>query len=130
MSISEELKERAKTLDSLAENALIVVRPHPLDEQTKAQITPEILDTLEQVRGVFAVLIEITPHRFSKDELEALLRGFCQDNAMKLVQVAQPLRIALTGKTISPSIFHLMEILGPQNTMERINQLLEQFRVY
>ena len=130
LAMMDELKERAKTLDSLAENALIVVRPHPLDEQTKAQITPEILDTLEQVRGVFAVLIEITPHRFSKDELEALLRGFCQDNAMKLVQVAQPLRIALTGKTISPSIFHLMEILGPQNTMERINQLLEQFRVY
>ena len=48
------------------------------------------------------------------------LRG-CEENSLKFRDIGIPLRIALTGSTSSPSIVHIMEILGEHQTLDRLN---------
>ncbi len=47
-----------------------------------------------------------------------------EDREIKLGKVAQPLRVALTGKTVSPGIFEIMEVLGKETTIERIAKVI------
>jgi glutamyl-tRNA synthetase len=120
----DSLKQRAKTLDVLAQNALIVVQPSPLTKEVWETLSEASLVLLEQIRLLFIVLVE-TPHRFNRNELENLMRGLASDRQVKLSDMAQPLRIALTGSLVSPSIFEIMEIIGAQETLKRIEDLLE-----
>ena len=51
---------------------------------------------------------------------EAAMRSFAEQNNLKLGAVAQPLRVALTGKTTSPGIFDVLAVLGRQTCLERL----------
>ncbi len=51
-----------------------------------------------------------------------------EDNEIKLKKVAQPLRVALTGKTASPGIFEVMEILGRKKVVERLAKVITHIR--
>ena len=53
-------------------------------------------------------------------DLEATFRHFAKDNNCKLVHLAQPLRVILTGQTVSPPVFLLMEVLGQDDVWERV----------
>ena len=54
-------------------------------------------------------------------DLEAAARSFAEAKGIKLGQVAQPLRAALTGATTSPPIFEVMQVLGRDETLGRID---------
>ena len=56
--------------------------------------------------------------------LETFLRGFCEQMGLGLGKVAQPLRVAVTGTTISPPIFDTLALLGPERTQRRIERML------
>src|ERR1700710_1256673 len=94
------LKERAKTLAELANSAVFLVRSVPLSMGPKAQavLTTEAREVLRQVGAALAET------DFSVAEIDDALRAFAERSGLKLGQVAQPLRAALTGTTGSPGI--------------------------
>ena len=112
----EGLKARAETLEQLADGAMFYVRPRPLvmDEKATKQLTPEARQLLGDLAG------ELDGVAWETSALEALVRGFAEKRQVKLGNVAQPLRAALTGSSISPGIFEVMAVLGRGEAVGRI----------
>ncbi len=112
------LKQRASTLDELAENALFYCRDVPLPMTGKAR---KILGTeaLRRIVGLIGTLEE-TPS-WEEPDIEASIRRYVENSGFKLGEVAQPLRAALTGATTSPSLFEVMAALGRDQVIARIS---------
>jgi len=76
----------------------------------------------------FAVLADLRQRladcRWTAEALEALLVGYGQDNNLGMGKVAQPIRVAVTGTTISPAIFDTLGLLGRDKTLTRIDRCL------
>ena len=60
---------------------------------------------------------------WTADACEAAVRGYADEAGIKLGMVAQPLRAALTGRTASPGLFEVMEVLGKDETLGRIGDV-------
>ncbi len=115
------LKERAKNTLELIENALFYVRKRPLSLNLKAA---KILDAegrgmIEHIRPHLAQLED-----WSQGGIEAAAREIAEAADAKLGAVAQPLRAALTGSNVSPGIFEVMEVLGQDETLGRLDDAL------
>jgi glutamyl-tRNA synthetase len=104
------LKERAKTLVELADSAAFLARVVPLAMEPKAAATLTAEARL-MLREVAPALAETD---FSVPAIDAALRRFAERRGLKLGQVAQPLRAALTGSTVSPGIDATLAALGPE----------------
>jgi glutamyl-tRNA synthetase len=115
--VVETLKERAKTLKEMAEQATFYVQaPDTYDAAATARFwTPGAKDR-------YALLIKRLQASPTKDagSLELLYRGLAAEAQVKLVDLAQLTRIALTGKAASPPIFEVMSILGEAETLARL----------
>jgi glutamyl-tRNA synthetase len=110
------LKERAKTLVELSQAAefLFTDGPRALDDAAQKNLTP-------QARSVIArVLPALEGTDWTGKALEAAARAFADAEGLKLGQVAQPMRAALTGKVASPPLFEMMEVLGRQESLVRL----------
>jgi glutamyl-tRNA synthetase len=111
------LKERAKTLIELLDSAdyLFVTRPLPLDDKAK-----KLLDETGQamLAALLPALEAVEP--WTPEGLEACVRTFAEATDRKLSKVAQPLRAALTGRSTSPGIFDVLEVLGREESLARI----------
>jgi glutamyl-tRNA synthetase len=110
------LKERAKTLVELADSAAFLARTVPLmfEPKAQAQLTAEAKVMLREVAAALAVT------DFSAAGVDAALRGYAETSGRKLGQVAQPLRAALTGSTVSPGIDATLAALGREEALARI----------
>jgi len=115
------LKERAQTLVELADNAAFYARTRPLPMDGAAAKT---LDTA--ARGRLRALRDRLAgvDGWSAAGLEEATRAYAEGTAIKLGLVAQPLRAALTGGTASPGIFDVMEILGRDESLGRLDDVL------
>ena len=116
------LKKRAKTLVELLDSAayLFAGRPLELDEQAK-----KLLDTTG--RGTLTALLprlEGAPS-WKSEALDALVRTFAEETGRKLGKVAQPLRAALTGKSTSPGLFDVLDVLGREESLARIRDQVQ-----
>jgi glutamyl-tRNA synthetase len=111
------LKERAKTLIELLDSAgfIFADRPLPIEPKAAAVLTPDNRALIAKLR---TALETVTP--WSADTTEAAMRGFVEQNGLKLGAVAQPLRVALTGRTTSPGIFDVLAVLGRQECLSRL----------
>jgi glutamyl-tRNA synthetase len=110
------LKERAKTLVELIQGAefLFSDGPRILDEPAAKLLTPEGRAALA------AVLPALEATDWSGPALEAAARAFAEEKGLKLGQVAQPLRAALTGKASSPPLFEMLALLGREESIIRL----------
>src|SRR5476649_1660611 len=110
------LKERAKTLVELIQGAefLFTDGPRTLDEAAAKLLTPESRAALA------AVLPALEATNWTGAALEAAARAFADQNGVKLGQVAQPLRAALTGKASSPPLFEMLALLGREESLIRL----------
>ena len=110
------LKERAKTLVDLTESAAFLVRAVPLAFEPKAQamLTPDAKAMLGDISGMLAATDFFAP------ALDAAIRAYAEATGRKLGQVAQPLRAALTGSTMSPGIDATLAALGRDEALARI----------
>jgi glutamyl-tRNA synthetase len=110
------LKERAKTLVELAQAAdfLYTDGPRTLDAQAEKILTPEARLTLRELTALFE------QGDWSVPTLEEKARAFADAKGLKLGQVAQPLRAALTGRTSSPPIFDVLGVLGREESLVRL----------
>ncbi len=114
------LKERAKTLLDLTASAAFLARTAPLPFEPKADalLTPDS-------RAMLARLIPLlSASDFSAEGVDALLRDFATAEEKKLGQVAQPLRAALTGSTMSPGIDVTLAALGREESLKRLQAVV------
>lgn len=111
------LKERAKTLLELIAGAYFIFadRPLELDPKAVALLTPETRALIGRLRTALEAVNDWTA-----ETTEAAMRNFAEQNNLKLGAVAQPLRVALTGRTTSPGIFDVLAVLGRQECLARL----------
>jgi glutamyl-tRNA synthetase len=111
------LKERAKTLNDLVAGAgyLLATRPLQVDEKAAKLLDPEGRASLAELLSQ----LEATPD-WHPPALEALVRAHAEQAGQKLGKVAQPLRAALTGASVSPPVFDVMAVLGREEALARI----------
>jgi glutamyl-tRNA synthetase len=112
------LKDRAKTLVELADGAMYLFAERPLPVDEKAAL---LLDDAGRT-----ILAEVLPSLAAAPEwsaagLDAVLRVYAEAKGMKLGKVAQPLRAALTGRSTSPGVFDVLEVLGRDESLARIS---------
>ncbi len=111
------LKDRARTFPELIEKAHFVLAERPIAPDEKAA---RALATVSD-----GILSELTPHlqnaSWSRDHLEAALNGFAESRGTKFGKLAAPLRAALAGRAVTPSVFDMMLVLGREETVRRLN---------
>jgi glutamyl-tRNA synthetase len=112
-----DLKPRAQTIVEIAEQAVFYFQEGPLkiDDKAKKLLTPEARQYLADLAARMKELPDFTAHA-----VEELFRKYAEEKGLKLGAVAQPLRVALTGSTISPPIFGVAGLLGKEETLKRI----------
>jgi len=116
-----ELKKRAPDLNSLAASTLFYLRKRPIlmDDAAAKLLTLAPAGLLARAR---AALADVSPWQAS--ELEMAARGLAEKDALKLGQIAQPLRAALTGAAQSPGLFDVMETMGREEALGRLDDAI------
>jgi glutamyl-tRNA synthetase len=112
------VKQRSRTLVELADNLVFYAKsgaPPIVDDKARAQLTPDARTLL----GKLASALE-GESDWSEPTMEGAIRRFAEQQGVKLGQVAQPLRVALSGSTVSPGIFEVLSVLGPAETKQRL----------
>jgi len=110
------IKERARTFGELIEKAHFVLTSRPIqrDEKSAAQ-----LDTVSQ-----GILSELTPQlqnaSWDKETLELILTGVAEEKGLKFGKLAGPLRAAIAGRAVTPSVYDMMLVLGQTETVARL----------
>jgi len=112
-----ELQPRAKTVLELIDLAQFIyaVRPLVIEASAGQQLTPDSRAMLKEFGAVLAGLND-----WSVPAIDAAARVFAEARGLKLGKLAQPLRAALTGRTISPGIFEVMILIGREETLARL----------
>ncbi len=119
IAVVESLRERAATLVEMAEGAAFYFADVIVYEE-KAQNKFLKPDQAELFATLIAEL-EACPE-FSEQQLEAAFAVIMEKSRLKFGKVAQPLRVALTGGTASPSIYDVLQVLGKERSLQRIKQ--------
>jgi len=116
------LKDRAKTFGELLEKGHFILTSRPLDIDEKAaknlnSVSHGILETLTpQLQNV----------TWSRDELEALGNRVAESLGVNFGKLAGPLRAALAGRAVTPSVFDMMLVLGREETIARLTDAAEK----
>jgi glutamyl-tRNA synthetase len=115
------LKSRAKSINELSSSALFYVHPRPLPINEKA--AKALADDEGKIlQAALKTLPELMD--WTSTNLDTWARALADESGQKLGKVAQPMRAALCGSTISPSIFEVMEVLGKEESLARFNDVL------
>src|SRR5690606_9819041 len=107
-------KERAKTLEELARGALFMEAKRPLrpDAAAAKLLQDAGRDLIAAIRDALAAV-----EGWTDADTEAAIRGLVEAKGLKLGKVAQPLRAAVTGRTVSPPIFDVLAALGKEESL-------------
>jgi glutamyl-tRNA synthetase len=116
------LQPRAKTLVELAEaSRFFLVDASFLQYDEKAVqkfLTAESISLLTEYAALLRSLDE-----FSEEKLESATKKFIEDHGLKFKALAQPIRVAITGRTASPGLFETMHVLGKSQTLARLERV-------
>ena len=114
--VVEALRERARTMKEMAASGLFFFREPVMDEKAVAKhLTPDARALLRELQGTFASQAD-----WSAAALHALLQSFAEARGVGLGKVAQPLRVAVTGGTVSPPIDTTLALLGRERVQARV----------
>ena len=115
------LNQRAKTLVEMAEkSAFFFKKEVEFDEKARNKfLTEDARPLLEKVIAGFSTL-----DNFSAENIETLFKKIVEEEGMKLGKLAQPVRVALTGTTVSPGIFDVILLLGKEETLKRLQNVV------
>ncbi len=111
------LKERAKTVLELIDGAAFITakRPLPIEDKAATLLTGDARAHLAAIHQRLSALPE-----WSAQAADAAVRAEIEAKGIKLGALAQPLRVALTGRTTSPGIFDVLDVLGRDESLARI----------
>ena len=116
------VKDRAKTFGELFDKARFILIQRPLEIEEKAQkqlnsVSHSILETLTpQLHNV----------TWSREALEALVNQVAEAHEVGFGKVAGPLRAALAGQSVTPSVIDMMLVLGRDESVARLNDAKAQ----
>ncbi|SFR82796.1 glutamate--tRNA ligase [Sphingomonas jatrophae] len=112
------LKPRAKDLRDLGDAATFLFRSRPLamDEKARSLLTGPASDLLAAAEGAIEAVTD-----WRAEAIEQSVRELAERAGVGLGKVAQPLRAALTGRTTSPGIFDVLELLGRDESLARLH---------
>lgn len=114
-------RERAKTLRELARSSAFLFDVAPeVDPEAAAKFLTGV--SRSRLRSLMAELQGLP--EFTAGALEALYRNAAKEQGLKLVDLAQPTRVALSGRTVSPPIFPVMELLGRDAVLQKLGSVL------
>ncbi len=119
------LKVRSKTLVEMAEGAHFCFDEEITYEKKGDDkfLKQGIVELFEDLNNRLVAIPE-----FNQESIEKLFIDFLEEKEIKLRKLAQPLRVALTGKTASPGIFEVMEVLGREKVVERISKAVSHIK--
>ncbi|MDB9704365.1 glutamate--tRNA ligase [Rhodospirillales bacterium] len=114
------LKERAKNLVELTDNAKFyaISRPLSLDEKAAQILDNEAREHISKMRAQLAGVDDWT-----EETVQNTAKSYAEACSLKLGKVAPPLRAALTGSSVSPSVFEVMAVLGRDETLARLDDV-------
>lgn len=112
------LRDRCETLQQLAEAALLFYAPFQLDpalraEHVTAAVLPALRDFAQQAQQV----------AWTKEALAGLIKTVITQHGLKMPQFAIPLRVLVTGRTQTPSVDAVLELLGRETVLARLSGL-------
>jgi len=117
--IIQAQSERTKTLKEMAERSRYFYEAVVLSDEMAAQVTPDIKPALSMLSERFKQLSEWT-----KENIHKTLADVAEIHALKLGKLAQPLRVLLTGGTVSPPIDITIQLLGRDKVIERMQRAM------
>jgi glutamyl-tRNA synthetase len=110
-------RERAATLADYVKQFRYFYAPPEMDPKAKAKLlTPDTRPILQEIRDGVAALPAL-----DSEPLEKLFQGGAEKRGVGLGKVAQPVRVALTGGTASPGMYDVIQILGREETLARLD---------
>jgi glutamyl-tRNA synthetase len=118
----ETLKERSKTLTELAHSLrYYIVEDVEYEEKARNKFLTKdnenlLIDFKDRISSLSV---------FNATEIERVFRALAEEKTLKLGKLAQPVRVAITGGTASPGIFELLEIIGREKTVRRLEKAIE-----
>lgn len=123
-AVVKTLQERSKTLLEMADGALFYYSGELVydEEALLKQRKPETPGYLQRLISALADAAD-----FSHDGIEAIFKAVCAELGIKMGQIGPAVRIALSGGTVSPSIYEVMEVLGREETCRRLNVAIARF---
>jgi glutamyl-tRNA synthetase len=121
--VMEVERERGKTLKELAEVSAFFFRERvEIEEKASSKwLKEESIERLRALREKLSALDE-----FNMESLSKIFEETVQETGLKMLKIAQPVRVALTGTTASPGIFEVMTILGKDRTLNRLDAVIEK----
>ena len=115
------LKKRTKTLIELIDTAYFILKNRPIqyDEKSQDIITPNACSLIAEL------MIRLQkPGNWDKLRIEGILRNFVEERELAFTEIAQPLRTSLIGGDANLGVFDVMSILGKDETLARLGDLL------
>jgi glutamyl-tRNA synthetase len=110
--------ERTKTLKEMAERSRYFYEPVMIADEMKANLQAGIMPAMGMVRDRLEALTEWT-----KEAIHEVLASTAEIHGLKLGKLAQPIRVAITGGTVSPPLDMTMVLIGRDRVLERLNVL-------
>jgi glutamyl-tRNA synthetase len=122
LGVVKSLQERCKTLEEMADAAEYFFKEdisyNP--QASKKFLKPDIAPLLEELVGRLEQLSVI-----SEEAIQEVFSHLVSKHKIKLVNIAQPVRVSLTGGTVSPGIYEVISILGKEKVLRRLQRALE-----
>ena len=120
--VIQTLQPRSKTLADMAVAALFYFQDDIEYEDKAARkfLKPSALEPLQQLQAEMASI-----DAFTEKNLEQAFKNVMSATGLKLGKIAQPVRVALTGRTASPGIFEITEIIGKEKVLSRLEKAIE-----
>ncbi|MEA3416020.1 MAG: glutamate--tRNA ligase [Thermodesulfobacteriota bacterium] len=121
-SVIKTLNTRSKTLVDMADGALFYFQESILYEEKAAKkfLKPVSIEAFKQLIDQLESL-----ESFNENSLENAFKKVMETTGLKLGKIAQPVRVALTGKTVSPGIFEIIEALGKKRVISRLQNAVQ-----
>ena len=121
IKILPEIKKSAKTSDDIINsiNFITSKRPIKLSDDSKEILTEEVKEIIKKIKKVLQTL-----DSWDSSNIEQLLKDFSISEELKFKDIALPLRAILTGALSSPSIYIVLDSLGKDEVIKRINDIL------
>ncbi len=117
----KSLKERCRTLKELAHAMryylldYVEIEPKAKEKYINAETIPILREITEQLEAL---------EEFTQERIEKIFMDMVNEKGLKLGQVAQPVRVVMTGSTVSPGIYEVLEIVGKEKTLKRLRRVI------